>query len=78
MSILIDRSTVFFFLPLLKNKMDKEKSVDSKIAKFESDLLKTKEDINSSSKSRNFTDVCMVAIYLHTNIIFKIRPDLSL
>ena len=58
--------------------MDKEKSVDSKIAKFESDLLKTKEDINSSSKSRNFTDVCMVAIYLHTNIIFKIRPDLSL
>ena len=77
MSILIDRSTVFF-LSLLKNKMDKEKSVDSKIAKFKSDLLKTKEDINSSSKSRNFTDVCMVAIYLHTNIIFKIRPDLSL
>ena len=32
----------------------KERRKISKSAKFESDLLKTNEDINSSSKSRNF------------------------
>ena len=32
----------------------KERLKISKSAKFDSDLLKTNEDINSSSKSRNF------------------------
>ena len=41
-----------------------------KIAKFESDLLKTNEHITCITKSRNFTDICVMAPTIQTSVKF--------
>ena len=52
----------------------KESLLISKIAKLESGLLKTREDIaRLSSKSRNFTDACVPHLTLGTRGFSRVR-----
>ena len=56
----------------------KESLLISKIAKLESGLLKTREDIaRPSSKSRNFTDACVPHLTLGTRGFSRVRRKFS-
>ena len=56
----------------------KDSLLIGKIAKLESGLLKTREDIaRPSSKSRNFTDACVLHLTLGTRGFSRLRRKFS-
>ena len=56
----------------------KDSLLIGKIAKLESGLLKTREDIaRPSSKSRNFTDACVPHLTLGTRGFYRVRRKFS-
>ena len=75
---IIDLSTVFPTLGKSRRLRWKESLLTSKIAKLESGLLKTREDIaRPSSKSRNFTDACVPHLTLGTRGFSRVRRKFS-